>query len=671
MQQKIQALRSEIEKHNQAYYELDQPLIADAEYDRLFQQLQALEAEYPEYATLDSPTQRVGGAPLVHFESVTHRLPMLSLDNAFANEQVDAFATRCRNRLELSEESPIEFACEPKLDGLAVSLSYQDGLLVQAATRGDGQVGEDITHNVRTIRNLPLRLQGEQLPSLLEVRGEVFMPLAAFADFNQQLADQGEKTFVNPRNMAAGSLRQLDPKITAQRPLAILCYALGVIEGGELADTHGDRLAQLAAWGLPVCAESQVVEGVAGCLAYYQAIEAQRDQLPYGIDGVVYKINRHDWQQQLGFVSRAPRWALAHKYPAQEEMTVVEAVDFQVGRTGAITPVARLKPVFVGGVTVSNATLHNIQETHRKDVRVGDSVIVRRAGDVIPEVVKVDLSRRPADAQPVTLPSRCPSCQGVIEISESGIIARCIAGITCPAQLISSIIHFASRKALNIDGLGDKLIELLVNEEHLTKVVDLYRLPKDLLASLPRMGDKSAQNLLDALAESQQTTLAKFLYALGIREVGEATAKTLADYFGSLQRLLDADIEDLQSLPDVGPVVATHIAEFFSEPAHLQLIKDLQQAGIVWPEHEGKPAQNDLPLHGRIFVLTGKLEHLSREDAKAQLQALGAKVAGSVSSKTSDVVAGEAAGSKLTKAQALGIAVMDEAGLQALLASLQ
>lgn len=671
---RAEELREQLEYHNYRYYVLDDPEIPDAEYDRLMRELQAVEAEFPELVTASSPTQRVGAQPLEAFGEVQHLVPMLSLANVFSEEELLAYDKRVHDRLaskggpEVPEASRdiIEYVAEPKLDGLAVSLLYEKGELIRGATRGDGFTGEDITSNVRTIDSIPLRLRGENIPTRLEVRGEVYMPKAGFEALNQKAEAEGEKPFVNPRNAAAGSLRQLDPKITASRPLEMYCYALGVLEGAELPGTHSKVLQQLKAWGLRVCPEISVVQGVAGCLDYYRDIGGRRAQLPYEIDGVVYKVNSLDLQQILGFVSRAPRWAIAHKFPAQEELTRVLDVEFQVGRTGAITPVARLEPVFVGGVTVSNATLHNMDEVQRKDVRTGDTVIVRRAGDVIPEVVSVIKERRPADAKLVVMPDHCPVCGSPVVREEGEAVARCSGGLFCPAQRREAIRHFASRRAMNIDGLGEKLIDQLISAGLVEHVDDLYRLRVEDVAGLKRMGEKSAKNLIDALEKSKSTTFPRFIYALGIREVGEATAKALASHFLSLERLMSASEEALQEVPDVGPVVARYLHAFFDNSDgsnhNLKVIQGLLGAGVHWPEE--KPVTVDtLPLSGQTVVLTGTLSQMKRSEAKERLEALGAKVSGSVSSKTSAVFAGEKAGSKLDKARALGVPVYDEQGL--------
>lgn len=665
--QQIEKLREQLRYHNHRYYVLDDPEIPDAEYDRLFRELQALETEHPELVTPDSPTQRVGGTPLSEFGEIRHAIPMLSLGNVFSDEELLAFDKRIHDRLKSDAE--IEFAAELKLDGLAISLMYENGVFIRAATRGDGETGEDVTQNVRTIEAVPLRLMGEGWPQVLEVRGEIYMPKAGFNTLNERLRKEGAKTFVNPRNAAAGSLRQLDSRITAQRPLTIFCYAVGLVDGGEMPDTHYAMLRQLAAWGFRVCPEIRLVQGAQGCLEYYRSIGARRESLPYDIDGVVYKVNSIALQQELGFVSRAPRWATAHKFPAQEEITVLEDVEFQVGRTGALTPVARLKPVFVGGVTVSNATLHNMDEIERKDVRIGDSVIVRRAGDVIPEVARVILEYRPADARQIEMPTHCPVCGSDVQRPEGEAVFRCTGGLYCPAQVKEAIKHFASRKAMNIDGLGDKLVEQFFEQGLIRHVDDLYRLieKKEQIAALERMGEKSAENLVNALEKSKSTTLERFIFALGIREVGEATAKALARHFGSLEVLQAANEETLKLVPDVGPVVAANIAQFFQEAHNRDTIQHLRDLGIHWQDYEAKPPEA-LPLAGKTYVITGTLSR-SRDDIKADLEALGAKVAGSVSKKTTALIAGESAGSKLDKAQSLGVEILDEAGLATLLNS--
>ncbi len=662
--QQLEALRGQLRYHNHRYYVLDDPQIPDAEYDRLFRELQALEAAHPEWVTADSPTQRVGAAPLDEFGEVKHAIPMLSLGNVFSDGELLAFDKRIHDRLK--SVGVIDYVAEPKLDGLAISLLYENGLYVRAATRGDGETGEDVTENVRTIKSVPLRLLGEGWPARLEVRGEIYMPKAGFEAFNAKMRAMGEKTFVNPRNAAAGSLRQLDPRLTAQRPLDIFCYAIGLVEGGVMPETHFAILQQLKGWGFRVCTEIEQVQGVEGCLGYFQHIGAKRSRLPYDIDGVVYKVNDLAMQQELGFISRAPRWAVAHKFPAQEEMTELEGVDFQVGRTGALTPVARLKPVFVGGVTVSNATLHNMDEIERKDVRIGDFVIVRRAGDVIPEVARVILERRPPDAQAIAMPVHCPVCGSEVQRPAGEAVARCTGGLYCPAQVKEAIKHFASRKAMNIDGLGDKMVEQLFDAGLIRHVDDLYSLDVDAVAALERMGKKSAENLLAALENSKATTLERFIYALGIRNAGEGTAKGLARHFGSLEAIQAASEETLKLVPDIGVIVAANVAQFFAEAHNRDTIQHLRELGVHWSNYQAKPAEA-LPLAGKTYVITGTLSR-SRDDIKADLEALGAKVSGSVSKKTTALIAGENAGSKLEKAESLGVPVLDEAGLGALLA---
>lgn len=652
---KAQVLRQKIQEHNYRYHVLDDPTISDAEYDQLFQQLQKLEAQYPKLITSDSPTQRVGAEPLKEFAKVQHDIPMLSLENGFSDEDVRAFDERAHDRLH--ETKSIDYVCEPKMDGLAVSILYRDGKLVRAATRGDGVTGEDITENIRTIASVPLHLRGDDYPSLLEVRGEVYMPLKGFAAMNARALEKGEKVFANPRNAAAGSVRQLDSRITAARPLSIFCHGVGVVSGYKLPDKYSEILELLKKWGLPVNPEVKIAHGIDECLAFYKKLGEKRAKLPYEIDGVVYKVNRISDQEKLGFVSRAPRWALAHKFPAVEVNTLLEAVEFQVGRTGALTPVARLKPVLVAGVTVSNATLHNMDEVKRKDVHIGDTVIVRRAGDVIPEVVGVVKQNRSAHAKAIHLPKNCPVCHSHIEQIEGEAVARCTAGLFCPAQRKEAIRHYASRRAMDIEGLGEKLVDQLVDVGLIKNVADIYQLSLAQLADLDRMAEKSAQNILDALEESKKTTLARFLYALGIREVGEATAKQLAHYYGDLPPLFSATEEELQAIPDIGPVVAKYIVSFFSEKHNREVIQKLIDSGIHW-EKVKKAAH--APLAGKTFVLTGTLESMSRDEAKEKLESLGAKVAGSVSAKTTYVVAGSDAGSKLKKAQELNIEILDE-----------
>jgi DNA ligase (NAD+) len=669
LQSELDALRRAIDAHNYAYHVLDSPTIPDVEYDRLMRRLLEIEAEHPELVTPDSPSQRVGAARLEAFREVRHARPMLSLDNVFDDAELEAFDKRVRDRLGAGDVSVerVTYWVEPKLDGAAISLHYENGDLVFGATRGDGTTGEDVTHNIRTIRSIPLRLRGSKLPAVFEVRGEVFMPRAGFQEFNRRALERGEKTFVNPRNAAAGSLRQLDPRLAASRPLDAFFYALG-----EVSDDVSRSLKEQSAivellsdFGLRTCPEASLVEGVSGCLEYFHRIGGQRDALPYDIDGVVYKVNKLDWQRELGFVSRAPRWAIAHKFPAQEEMTILRGVEFQVGRTGALTPVARLEPVFVGGVTVSNATLHNMDEVERKDVRVGDTVIVRRAGDVIPEIVAVVADRRPADARPVTLPRTCPVCGSDVERGEGEAIARCIGGLVCAAQRKEAIRHFASRRALNIEGFGEKVVDQLVEKELVKTPADLYRLRAEQLAELERLGEKSAQKLVTAVRKSMETTYARFLYGLGIANVGEATALALANEFGDLDELLSADEERLQHVADIGPVVASAVHAFFHEPHNVQVIRALLDAGIHWPRPP--PKSRDLPLRDKTFVITGTLQSMTRDEAKARLQALGAKVAGSVSKKTTALIAGADAGSKLQAAQSLNVEIWSEEQLRSAL----
>ena len=662
IRKRIETLRKDINYHNYRYYVLDDPEITDAEFDRLMRELESLEGKYPELVTTDSPTQRVGAKPLKQFAEVRHEVPMLSLANAFSDGEVDDFDRRGRERLGVSQ---LEYSVEPKLDGLAISLIYEDGILVRGATRGDGTTGEDVTLNVRTIDAIPLRLLGKDYPSVLEVRGEVIMTKAGFEVLNEQQRKNNAKLFANPRNAAAGSLRQLDPRITATRPLSFFCYGTGIVSDDSLPQRHSEVMRQLKAWGLPVNPESRVVTGVKGCLEYYRHMQAKRDSLPYDIDGIVYKVDRLDQQLQLGFISRAPRWALAHKFPAQEEMTILQDIDVQVGRTGALTPVARLEPVHVGGVTVSNATLHNQDEIDRLDARIGDTVIVRRAGDVIPQIVGVVLTRRQGRPHRYHLPETCPVCGSPTVRLPSEAVTYCTGGLYCAAQRKQAIKHFASRRALDIEGLGDKLVEQLVDEQLVNDVSDLYHLNVKQLAGLERMAEKSATNLVKAIEKSRTTTLARFLYALGIHDVGETTAQTLAVHFGTLQAIMQADEATLMAVPDVGPVVAKSIIEFFKQKHNKHVISKLTKV-IKWPEVKVKPAEQ-LPLHGKTFVLTGTLSQMTRDEAKAALQALGGKVSGSVSKKTDYVVVGENPGSKVEKAEALGIEILDEAGLKKLL----
>jgi len=668
IRKKAESLRAELHRHNYLYHVLDSPEIPDAEYDRLWRELQQLEREHPALITDDSPTQRIGAEPISAFGTVRHKIPMLSLDNAFSEEALRNFHRRLTERLELDVDAAVAYSAEPKLDGAAVSLLYEHGKLVRGATRGDGTTGEDITHNLRTIDAVPLRLHGKDYPGLLEVRGEVFMPRDRFLKFNEHARRKGEKTFVNPRNAAAGSLRQLDPRLTAARPLDIYVYSVGLVEHGKLPDRHSHVLDQLQLWGFKVCPEREVVEGIDGCLAYYRKIGERRDKLSYDIDGVVYKVDRLDYQRELGFVSRAPRWAIAHKFPAQEALTVVRDVEFQVGRTGAVSPVARLEPVFVGGVTVSNATLHNMGEMHRKDVRIGDTVIVRRAGDVIPEVVQVVLKRRPKNTVPVPAPEKCPVCGSQVTSPDEEAILRCTGGLFCPAQRIEALKHFVSRRALDIDGMGTKLIEQLVALDRLHTPADIYRLKKDELLALERMGEKSADKLLSAIEKSKHTTLARFLYGLGIREVGESTAVALATHFGKLKPIMDVSEEDLQQVPDVGPIVAARIRAFFEEEHNRKVIEELLALGLRWEETEPSSRPTEGPCVGKTFVLTGTLSRMTRDQAKARIQSLGGKVSGSVSKKTDYLIFGENAGSKLSKAQNLEIAVLSEAEFEELVA---
>jgi DNA ligase (NAD+) len=665
-QERIQQLRDEIDHHNHLYYVLDDPRIPDSEYDRLLRELQDIEAQHPELVTPDSPTQRVGAEPLKAFCQVQHRLPMLSLDNAFSEQEFAAFERRVKERL--GREHEITFCAEPKLDGLAVSLRYEQGALVQAATRGDGSQGEDVTHNVRTIPSVPLRLLGDGWPGVLEVRGEVFMPKAGFLRFNENARRQGEKEFVNPRNAAAGSLRQLDPRITATRPLDMFCYGFGEIEGGSLAESHSASINMLQRWGLRISPELETLSGLQQCAGYFDLIARRRDSLEYDIDGVVYKVDLLEDQEELGFVARSPRWAIARKFPAQEELTTVESIEFQVGRTGAITPVARLKPVFVGGVTVSNATLHNMDEVAKKDVRVGDTVFVRRAGDVIPEVVRALPERREGEVKPVQLPRQCPVCGSDVIKPEGEAVARCSGGLYCSAQRKEAIKHFASRRAMDIEGLGDKLVEMIVDLDMVSDLADIFSLGHARYAGLERMGDKSAENLVQALDKSKHTTLARFLYSLGIREVGEVTAATLASHFRELDAIEQADASALCKVDGIGPIMAEHIVAFFHQPHNLEVIKKLLDAGIHWDPVAAPPAGSQT-LAGVSFVITGTLTR-PRTEIKEELQDLGAKVVGSVSKKTDYLLAGSDAGSKLTKAQGLGITILDEDGLKQLLAAL-
>lgn len=666
IKQQIEELRQLLRHHEYQYHVLDNPQIPDSEYDRLFHQLKALEQQYPEYASENSPTQRVGAKPLSNFAQVKHDIPMLSLDNAFSDEDFFAFVKRIQDRL-IHVHHSLTFCCEPKLDGLAVSILYINGQLVQAATRGDGTTGEDITANIRTIRNIPLQLLTDNPPARLEVRGEVFMSQAGFEKLNKTALARGEKTFANPRNAAAGSLRQLDPKITGQRPLMLNAYGIGIAEGVELPDTHFARLQWLKSIGIPVNNEIQLCHGIEKVLDFYRTIKQKRSSLGYDIDGTVLKINDIDLQQQLGFISKAPRWAIAYKFPAQEELTILNNVEFQVGRTGAITPVAKLEPVFVAGVTVSNATLHNGDEIARLDIAIGDTVIVRRAGDVIPQIIGVLHERRPENAKSIIFPTNCPVCDSVISKIEGEAVARCTGGLICAAQRKEALKHFVSRKAMDIDGIGAKLIEQLVERELVHTPADLFKLDQVTLMRLERMGAKSAENALASLAKAKKTTLARFIFALGIREVGETTALNLATHFKTLEAFENATFEQLQKVQDVGEVVAKRIRSFWSEPHNVAVVKDLIAQGIHWDNVEVKEVR-DNPLKGKTVVLTGTLTKMGRSEAKEYLLQLGCKVSGSVSSKTDFVIAGESAGSKLTKATELGINILSENEFLALLA---
>ena len=655
---RVHKLREEIEFHNYRYHVLDDPSIPDAAYDRRLRDLEKLESEHPEFASDDSPTRKVGGSVARTFSEVVHAVPMRSLANAFEDEEVAAFDRRVREIIEL-ESGDVEYVAEPKIDGLAVSLRYENGWLVQAATRGDGRRGENITQNMRQVLGSGTTLRGDAIPGVLEVRGEVFMNRDDFAAMNRKQREAGQKTFVNPRNAAAGSLRQIDPAVTASRPLSFLAYSLGQVEGAAVPDTHWDILQWIGAFGLPVCEQAKQVAGVDGCLNYYRDLQGSGDSLPYDIDGVVYKVSRMDWQSNLGYTARAPRWALAHKLPAQEEMTLLERIEIQVGRTGAITPVARLKPVFVGGVTVSNATLHNRDEIDRLDAREGDTVILRRAGDVIPEILSVVKDKRPDGTQPFAFPSHCPVCGSDIVHERDGVIARCSGGLFCSAQRKENIRHFASRRAMDIEGLGDKIVDQLLSRELIRDVAELYRLETGPVAALERMADKSAQNLIDAIDGSRNTTLSRFLYALGIPLVGEATAEALAEHFGDLDPILQADADRLQQVPDVGPVVAESVRVFFGQDHNRAIVQRLQDSGVKWPKTEIRAVREDSPFLGRTVVITGTLS-MARSDAKRILQSLGAKVTGSVSKNTDFVVVGADAGSKAEQAEQLGVSMLDE-----------
>jgi DNA ligase (NAD+) len=665
IQEKLNQLRETLHYHGVKYYVEDSPEIPDAEYDRLMRELMELESQHPELMSIDSPSQRVGGAPLDGFDSVKHEIPMLSLDNAFDDGELESFHKRMRDRI--ASATFDVFCCEPKLDGLAVSLLYENGVLVQAATRGDGATGENITENVRTIKAIPLKLQGEGWPARIEVRGEVFMPKAGFDKLNELALKKGDKVFVNPRNAAAGSLRQLDSRITATRPLSFYAYSVGVVEGAELSSSHYERFLQLKGWGLPMCPETKRVSSLDEVKAYYQDILERRESLAYEIDGVVIKVDDIALQEQLGFVARAPRWAIAYKFPAQEEITLLNDVEFQVGRTGAITPVAKLEPVFVGGVTVSNATLHNADEIERLGVMVGDTVVIRRAGDVIPQIVSVVSERRPDNAREIVFPESCPVCKSQVERVEGEAVARCSGGLVCQAQRKEALKHFVSRKALDVDGLGEKVIEQLVDREMVETPADLFKLSAGIITVLDRMGPKSAQNVVDALNKSKETTLPRFLYSLGIREVGEATAANLAQHFKKLDAVKIASHEALIEVQDIGEIVASHITAFFAQEKNLTVIDDLMLQGVHWPDIEEKDESTPQPLAGKTVVLTGSLSQLTRSDAKAALQNLGAKVTGSVSKKTDILFAGENAGSKLAKAQELGIEIRTEDDLISLM----
>lgn len=653
---RVAKLRELLDRYNYRYHALDDPEVPDAEYDRLMLELRALESQYPQLLAGDSPTQRVGATPLAAFGEVRHRVAMLSLDNAFAEEEVRDFDRRIRERV--AQAVSIRYSAEPKLDGLAISALYQGGVFVRGATRGDGETGEDVTQNLRTIAALPLRLRAAAAPRVLEVRGEVYMPLAGFERFNAEAVARGEKSFVNPRNAAAGSLRQLDPRITAARPLDLFIYGVGFVEGGELPAHHGQILQMLRRWGFKICPQSRVVDSIEGCLEYYREMAAMRARLPYQIDGVVYKVDEIDLQRRLGFVSRAPRWAVAHKFPAEEALTRVRDIEFQVGRTGALTPVARLEPVFVGGVTVSNATLHNMDELTRKDVRVGDTVVIRRAGDVIPEVVRVLPERRTPGALPAALPSVCPVCGSPVVREADQATARCTGGRRCAAQRKEEIKHFASRRALDVQGLGDRLVEQLVDLDWVRTPADLFSLQAAQLATLERMGDKSARKLQSAIDAAKRTSLPRFLYALGIRDVGEATALALAEHFGDVAPIRHASETQIQRVPDVGPVVAANVAAYFHDPDNAAIVERLLASGVTWPPLAPKAARGEFA--GKIFVLTGTLEALTREAAQRAILERGGKVSGSVSKKTDYVVVGADAGSKLKKAHDFGIAVLDE-----------
>ncbi|HEY5603013.1 MAG TPA: NAD-dependent DNA ligase LigA [Gammaproteobacteria bacterium] len=657
--ERVNELRQQINYHNYRYYVLDNPEIPDAEFDKLFRELQSLEQQFPELVTPDSPTQRVGAAPLKEFGEVRHAIPMLSLANAFSEEELQGFGKRIADRLSLKDPEQLEFTAEPKLDGLAISLRYEKGRFAQAATRGDGETGEDVTQNARTIHSVPLQLAGKGYPEVLEVRGEVFMSKEGFYALNKKQQQAGAKTFANPRNAAAGSLRQLDSGITATRPLEFFGYGYGEVKGGKLAARQSEILEQFKSWGIRVCPEVKKVKGIKGCLHYFQSIGERREQLDYEIDGVVYKVNAIAQQEELGFVSRAPRWAIAHKFPAQEALTTIKAIDVQVGRTGILTPVARLEPVEVGGVTVTNATLHNQDEIERLDVRAGDTVIIYRAGDVIPKVASVVKERRPKHTRLFKMPDKCPECGSDVERVEGEAATRCTGGLACPAQRKNTIKHFNSRRAMDIDGVGDKLVDQLVDKGLVEDAADQYSLTKEQLAGLERMAEKSADNVLKALEKSKNTTLARFIYALGIRDVGEATALNLATHFGDLDTVMEADEDALQQVTDIGPIVAGHIVSFFKQKHNQQVIKKLRKAGVHWPQVP-QPARGDSKLAGKTFVITGTLASMKRDELKDKLIALGAKVSGSVSKATDYVIVGADPGSKYDKAQKLGIEILDE-----------
>ena len=664
-QSRAAELRDQLADHAHRYYVLDDPTVSDADYDRLYRELEALEAEHPELITPDSPTQRVGAAPSAAFDPITHRQPMQSLGNAFSADEIREFDTRVRKAAR-DPEAPVTYAIEPKMDGLAISITYENGQLTRAATRGDGTTGEDVTANIRTVRSIPLSLRSDDWPMVVEVRGEVFLPLDGFAAMNAAQAEKGEKAYVNPRNAAAGSLRQLDPAITAQRPLAVFCYALGAVEGFAVPPTHTALMQQLAEWGLPVSTHNRTVTGIDAGLARYDELLKQRATLPFEIDGVVYKVDDLALRDELGSVARAPRWAIAHKFPAEEATTTLEAVDFQVGRTGALTPVARLKPVFVGGVTVSNATLHNMDEIARKDVRIGDTVVIRRAGDVIPEVARVVADQRPKDTAEIQLPAQCPVCDSDVQRTEGEAVARCTGGLVCRAQREAALRHFVSRGAMDIEGFGGKLVTALIEADLLHSPADIFALQAGQLAGLERMGDKSAANLVAAIEAAKQTTFARFIFALGIREVGEVTARSLAAHFGNLDALMAADAEALEQVPDVGPIVAKHVQGFLAEPHNRVVITALVNAGVRWPAP--KVAEGGA-LQGKTLVITGTLDGTSRDEARAEIEAAGGRVTSSVSKKTDYLLAGEAAGSKLAKAEKLGVEVLDLAALRALIAA--